>query len=152
MNFDEAAMFNRLSREEAFRLKPYDDKTGKELVPGSVVQGKITIAIGVNLSDGLTPAEAIYLTQGRIRAAQHELIRNCPWFLQLDGIRQEVLVDLCFNMGWPVLSQFHNTLAAFQAGDWAAAGAGMRHSAWYGQVGARAEPLCIAAETGAFPA
>jgi lysozyme len=149
---DPDALFNRLGREEAFRLKPYDDKTGKELVPGDTLQGNVTIAIGVNLTAGLTAAEAIFLTQGRIRAAELDLMRNIPWVGRLDPIRQQVLVDMCFNMGWPILSGFHNTLKAVEEGRYADAAAGMRASKWFTDVGQRAVRLSAAMETGAFPA
>ena len=73
---------------------------------------------------------------------------SIPRWHQLDDIRQRVVIDLTFNMGWVPnapggFDDFHNTLAALQGGRWADAAAGLRKSLWYRQVGARrAEPLC----------
>jgi hypothetical protein len=66
-------------------------------------------------------------------------------------------MDLTFNMGWAPgvaggFDDFTNTLAALRGARWADAAAGLRKSLWYRQVGSRrAEPLCIAVESGSFP-
>ena len=52
-----------------------------------------------------------------------------------------VLVDLCFNMGWDTLSQFHNTLAYIKAGDYVTASENLLNSLWARQVGVRAIKL-----------
>jgi lysozyme len=54
---------------------------------------------------------------------------------------QEVLANMCFNLGLTGLLGFRQTLALLQAGRYGEAAAEMLRSAWAGQVGARAERL-----------
>jgi lysozyme len=54
---------------------------------------------------------------------------------------QEVLANLCFNLGLAGLLGFRQTLALLQAGRYAEAAAELLRSKWAGQVGARAERL-----------
>ncbi len=70
----------------------------------------------------------------------------------MDEVRQRVIANMCFNLGIGTLLTFKNTLAAMQRGSYSVAAAGMKASKWYGQVGARAQRLCTAMETGVMPA
>lgn len=90
------------------------------------------------------------LTQD-IQATFAQLDAKLPWWRSLDEVRQRVVANLAYNMGIGELLGFHNTLAAMQRGAYAVAAAGMKASKWYGQVGARAQRLCQAMETGVMP-
>jgi lysozyme len=48
---------------------------------------------------------------------------------------------MVFNMGFSVFSQFRQTIAAINSGDYTKAAAGMLASRWAQQVGARAQRL-----------
>ena len=54
---------------------------------------------------------------------------------------QEILVNLCFNMGRTRLGKFKKMTAAMDQQDWATAAVEGRDSVWYKQVGNRAERL-----------
>jgi len=54
---------------------------------------------------------------------------------------QEILVNMCFNMGRTRLGKFKKMTAAMERKDWATAAVEGRDSAWYGQVGNRSERL-----------
>ena len=54
---------------------------------------------------------------------------------------QEILVNMCFNMGRTRLGKFKKMTAALENRDWKTAAVEGRDSAWYGQVGNRAERL-----------
>jgi lysozyme len=54
---------------------------------------------------------------------------------------QQVIVNMCFNMGAPRLSQFKKFIKAIQDEDWATASVEMLDSRWANQVGARADRL-----------
>ena len=54
---------------------------------------------------------------------------------------QEVIVNMCFNMGAPRLSQFKKFIAGVNASDWDTAAVEMMDSRWANQVGVRAERL-----------
>lgn len=134
-----------LTRDEADRQFPYDDATGK--APDS--KGKITIGIGRNLTDvGLTADERQYLLWNDVKRVKVDLDRNAPWWRSLDPVRQRVIQNMCFNLGWPRLSGFRNTLAAMKAGDWDRAAIGMLASLWASQVGSRAKRLAQMMRTG----
>lgn len=135
---DRAALVADLERDEGVRPFPYVDTVGK-----------LTIGVGRNLTDrGLSPDEIRYLLQNDIDAAIDDLNRGAPWWTGLDAARQGVLLNMCFNLGWPKLRGFVRTLVAMRRGDYAAAAAGMRNSLWARQVGARAERLAQMMETG----
>ena len=54
---------------------------------------------------------------------------------------QEVIVNMCFNMGAPRLSGFKKFIAGVNAGDWNTAAIEMMDSRWARQVGDRATRL-----------
>ena len=54
---------------------------------------------------------------------------------------QQVIVNMCFNMGAPRLSQFKKFIKAIHDEDWATASVEMLDSKWATQVGPRANRL-----------
>ena len=54
---------------------------------------------------------------------------------------QQVLVNMCFNMGAPRLSQFKKFIKAIHDEDWKTASVEMLDSRWASQVGVRANRL-----------
>lgn len=128
-----------LIRQEGLRLKPYVDSVGK-----------ITIGVGRNLTDtGILESEAYILLDNDILAATNEA-QSFPFFAKLDSVRQDVLVDLVFNMGLPRVRGFVKMLAALADGDWEEAAAQMRDSKWATQVGNRALELAQMIRSGAY--
>lgn len=85
-----------------------------------------------------------------IQKAIDGLDRVIPWWRGLDAVRQNVLLNMCFNMGANGLSKFRNTLKAVATGNYAAASDGMLASLWARQVGARAKRLADQMKTGVF--
>ena len=65
-------------------------------------------------------------------------------FGNLEGMpeeAQQVIVNMCFNMGAPRLSQFKKFIKAIHDEDWATASVEMLDSRWANQVGDRANRL-----------
>jgi lysozyme len=60
-------------------------------------------------------------------------------FSELEDPRQFVVVDMIFNLGIGGFGHFHKAIAAIEAENWEEAGAQMKDSHWYSQVGPRAE-------------
>ena len=54
---------------------------------------------------------------------------------------QQVIVNMCFNMGAPRFGQFKKFIAGVNSGDWNTAAVEMMDSRWAKQVGVRAERL-----------
>ena len=59
-------------------------------------------------------------------------------FYNLPENIQHVLVNMCFNLGHPRLSNFKKFIGAMQISDWETAAVEMMDSKWAGQVGNRA--------------
>lgn len=138
MTFDRIRLTKRLGADEGVRRYPYVDTVGKT-----------TIGIGRNLTGkGLSAGEIAVLFENDLNEAIAELNRELPWWTDLDPVRQEVLINMMFNLGSARLLKFKNTLAAIKQGRYAAAAIGMRASLWATQVGARAERLAREMETG----
>lgn len=145
-----AKLKEELTLEEGERLIAYHDS-----------KGILTCGIGHNciarpvegvlaVGDRITPEKEHELFIADCDDAIKELDDHLPWWAQLDDVRQNVLLDMCFNMGIKTLLTFHNTLAAIEEGDWELAVIGMRGSKWAHQVGKRAVRLENMMATGAW--
>lgn len=111
--------------------------------------GKITGGVGRNLTDrGFSPSEIALMLQNDIALAVSELDRVAPWWRKLDDVRQNVMVNMMFNLGAPRLLGFRKFLAAVQAADWPRAAAEMMDSTWSKQVKSRANRLANEMLTG----
>lgn len=138
------ALLAELERDEGRVAYAYPDSLGY-----------LTIGVG-HLIDkrkggSLPPAIIDALLSYDAGEKMAQLDEAFPWWKDLDDVRRRVLVNMAFNLGIEGLAEFKNTLAAIQAGQWSAAASGMRSSLWARQVGARAERLAIAIETGVMP-
>ncbi len=119
-------------KHEGLQLKPYKDTIGK-----------VTIGVGRNLTDnGITEAEAAYLLNNDINSARQSAAKLFNKFEELNEVRQAVLIDLAFNMGYTKLSQFKRFIAAIEKEDFVTASQELKNSAWYNQVGSRGVENC----------
>jgi|SRR6185295_18131892 len=129
-----------LIRQEGLRLKPYVDAVGKW-----------TVGVGRNITDrGIREAEAYFMLDNDIAEAAAEAIK-LPAFHLLDPVRQDVLINMIFNMGLPRVQGFKKMLAALEKNDWQEAAAEMRDSKWAMQVGNRAIELAAMIRSGSYP-
>jgi len=144
---DEQIFTEELVRDEGKRLKLYKDSFGFW-----------SIGVGRNLQDkGISEEEMLFMLKNDIREHLALLDRHCPWWRNMDEVRQRVLANMAFNMGvgpsdeQPTgkLLTFKNTLAAMARGDYDAAANGMSCSAWAREVGIRATRLVEMMRTGA---
>lgn len=145
-------VIEQLKRHEGLRLYVYDDATGREIRKGSRVQGHPTIGVGRLLTSarGLSTIEIEMLLENDIEVVVDELNRNIPWWNELSEARQAVMVNLCFNLGWPRLSLFENMLDAAEKGNWDRASDELMDSKWFSQVGLRGLELVEQLRTGAW--
>ncbi|MFA5176647.1 MAG: glycoside hydrolase family protein [Candidatus Omnitrophota bacterium] len=106
------------------------------LMPYRCTSGKLTIGIGRNIEDnGISQAEAEFMLENDIAEAIELCKRLFPVFDELNDVRQEVLVNMMFNMGYNKFSGFKRFIAATNAKDFKRAAAEMENSTWYEQVG-----------------
>jgi len=137
-------LIDDLKRDEGCRLKAYQD-----------TEGYWTIGYGhahVEPGTKWTQEKALVQLAKDVERATDLLDRNAAWWRTLNDARQDVMVNMCFNMGWgngsTGLSSFHHTLGHIQAGDWGAAALGLLSSQWAGQVKDRANRLAEQMRTG----
>ena len=76
------------------------------------------------------------------------LQREWSWFNDLNDARQEVLANMCFNLGLAGLRKFQRMIAALERQDWLDASREMLDSKWATQVGDRAIRLSNAMRVG----
>ena len=138
MNYQ--STINQLKRHEGLKLKPY-----------KCTAGKLTIGYGRNLEDkGITEQEALFMLNNDVNYFYTNLKKILPWIARLDDARQNVLVNMAFNLGVAGLMSFKNTLRLIESGHYIAAASAMLDSKWAKQVGYRAEELAEQMRTCVF--
>ena len=142
----------KLKIHEELRLKAYDDATGKELRPGDTLKGALTIGWGHNLSaNGITQRNAIAWLTEDIEKATAQCRQAFDWLDLLDPVRQDVIIQLAFNMGLAGLKTFKKFLAACEQQDWSLAVNELLDSKWATQVGKeRVDDILNAIEYGVW--
>ena len=126
---------------EGYRQFPYKDTVGK-----------LTVGIGRNLDDvGVSMDEARYLLRNDIRIAKDQCVRNFYFFEDLDQVRQDALVNMCFNMGITRLKGFKKMLKALSEKDYQKAAEEALDSKWAKQVGRRSEDIVYMFIEGKYP-
>ncbi len=130
---------NMLKKHEGLQLLPYTDTTGH-----------LSIGYGRNLTDrGISSDEADRMLDHDIGSAWLDAVREFPWFAPLDHVRQDVVINLIFNMGLGTLRQFRLMLRALEHHEWQAAAYELFNSRWCHQVGKeRCQDLTHALEYG----
>ena len=135
-------LIDLLMKHEGVRNKPYEDTVGV-----------LTIGVGRNLDDiGLSIDEIHYLLKNDIKRCRHELSGAFEWFLDLDPVRQDAMMDMCFNLGITRLRGFNNALSAMEYGDYDEAAIEFLDSNWADQVGQRAITITNMIRTGEYDA
>ena len=113
--------------------------------------GKVTGGVGRNLTDRpFSEDEMDLMLRNDIKGAEGDLDRRLPWWRQMSEARQNVLANMCFNLGIDRLLGFVNTLTLMKAGRYDAAAAEMLDSKWAKQVGDRAVRLAATMRKGEF--
>ena len=131
-------LYKTLERHERFMPKAYKDSVGKT-----------TIGIGRNLDDkGITRDEAMLLLANDVREVTEHLKKKYYWFSSLDDVRQEVVTNMCFNLGEAGFAAFKKTIGYIEEGEFSMAAAEMLDSLWADQVGYRAQELARAMASG----
>jgi lysozyme len=105
---------------------------GKRLKPYRCPANKLSIGYGRNLEDnGISLDEAEYLLRNDIKRTETELKNALPFYIKLDDVRQNVLINMAFNLGVPRLLKFKKTLAYIQDFEFEKASKEMLVSKWH---------------------
>lgn len=128
-----------------------DEGRRKTLYKDTATPPKWSIGVGRNLEDkGLRDDEINLMLTNDINEAVFDVRGLVPSFDKLGDVRQEVLVNMSFNMGKTKLAKFKKMLAAVAIQDFSRAADEMKDSAWYGQTKDRAVRLVYAMRFGSF--
>ena len=131
-------LLERLVLHEGLRLKPY-----------RCTKGRLTIGVGRNLEDkGLSKEEAFFLLKNDILEVQNECEKHFKFFNQLNQTRQEVLLEMAFNLGIKGLKGFKKFLKALDEKDYLTASKEMLNSKWALEVKGRAKRLALLMQKG----
>lgn len=113
----------------------------------------ITVGVGRNIDEdgglGLSDDEIDYLLANDIKRCKQELVA-LSWFVDLDEVRQDALINLCFNLGLTRLLGFRNAMAAMAEGDYEKAADEFLDSRWATQVGQRAIEVTNMIRSGSY--
>ena len=138
MNFDR--MGDQLVLHEGLRLKPYlDTEDNWTMGVGYNITGRglefFERTIGRKLPEHIriTKAESLAVLRADMERIHAVIPLRFPHYNALSEIRQRVILDLAFNMGFCVQS-FVNTRKAIERNDWTAAVRGLYASKWARQV------------------
>jgi len=128
------SLISMLKRHEGFRKHPYLDTLGF-----------LTVGYGYNLDslmeDGISEKEAVSLLETRVSIIREEAARKIPGWDKLLDARQDVIIDMIYNMGITRFFGFKRMLSALEAQDYDSAADEMLDSRWAEQVGGRALEL-----------
>jgi lysozyme len=133
-------MAEQLIMHEGLRLKPY-----------RCTEGYLTVLVGFNIdargwaelsrilgrkvdaSSTFTKDDAMTVLNTDIDRFEKAVIVHFPEYKKLDEVRQRVVLDMAFNLGFRALS-FKDTIAAIKMRNWSKAVRCMFRSKWANQV------------------
>lgn len=124
-------LMDSIIQHEGIVLKPY-----------KCTAGKTTIGVGRNLDDnGITTDEAMTLLKNDIDRCVEELDRIRPSWRGHNDAKQNVLIEMMFNLGAGRLNKFTKMWGYLDALNYDRAAYEMLSSNWAVQVGQRAKTL-----------
>ncbi len=150
-------LVEQLKRHEGYRKRVYLCSAGKETIGyGYNLQANplhlSSIEIAQYYKNGMIEVEAERLLKLMITQCRHQLEVTLPFFSKLDTPRQDVLINMAFNMGISGLLNFKKTLLLIESGDYAKASVEMLASKWSKDVGNRALELSTQMKKGDYGA
>ncbi len=120
-----------LKRHEGFRSRVYNDSLG---IP--------TIGYGFAIKD-LVLSESIssLILKDKVSVLVSQVRDKFPWIDASPENIQEVIVEMCYQLGVTGVSYFKNTLKALEERRWSDAASGMLDSKWAKQTPKRAKEM-----------
>lgn len=138
-------LFDDVEFDEGIKLKPYKD-----------TRGIWSIGIGHNikadpamnaqlqhlLTSGITIDQARTIFLHDVKTAEIALDLHIPWWRTMDDVRQDVFLNICFNVGCGELLTWHHFLAYSQQKQYTSAGKELAGTQpWMSQVKSRGARL-----------
>jgi len=134
-----ARLERRVQQDEGFRAEPYLCSMGVPTIGFGTTQ---IYGRRVTLDDEpISFRQASIVFRSDLFAAMVDAEALVPSFHELCPIRQEVIVNMVYNLGAPRFSQFVRFISTLAVHNYVKASEEMLNSRWYGQVGSRAKRL-----------
>lgn len=113
--------------------------------------GKVTAGVGRNITDRpFSDDEIDLMLRNDVAGVERDLDKRLPWWREMTPARQNVLANMCFNLGIFRLLGFEQALTHMRAGRYDDAAREMLDSRWARQVGDRAKRLAALMRKGEF--
>lgn len=149
----------KVKADEGFRAHPYKDTRGfytfgygrcLETNPLTAEEYRYLLNNG-HLSLAIDESGAEWLMFRELNACESALERMLPFWPALNPARQNVLVEMGFQLGLTKLVKFRQMMAALAVGDYGKAAAEALDSDWAEQTPNRAHALAAQLRDGVFP-
>lgn len=137
-----ADITRQLKSDEGFRRTVYQDSLGYWTI------GVGRLVDPSRPDSGLRDSEIEFMLRNDIEDRITALGKILPWFLDLDEVRQGVLVNMAFQLGIKGLMGFSTTLQMVAQGRYEDAAQQMLKSKWAAQTPERAKRLAQQMKTG----
>lgn len=142
-----ARLLADLRRDEGLKLTVYYDTTGHATIGYGHKLTEAELDSGF-FATGIDQVKATALLTEDADEAVRDVERYLPCFHQLDPVRQRVVANLSYNLGWLGLKKFGWTLNALERGDYDGAARHLQQSVWFTQVKTRGVRLVAMLRTG----
>jgi lysozyme len=130
-------LIEQLKRHEGFRANIYKD-----------IVGVNTRGYGENLEIPVSEKKAEAILIFDVNECIKQVMKH-EWFTELNDIRQNVIINMVYNIGLQGLLQFKKMIQAIQDEDFEKASKEMLDSKWSQQTGKRSIELSLQMKTGA---
>lgn len=140
MNMKKSEMITLIKRDEGYRESVYIDSVG---VP--------TLGWGhaLHVNSFVPPEVCELFFEHDFKRIVYQAERFFKKYeLSLNSVRQFVIINMMFNMGYNGVTKFKNMIAALQERDYEEAAVQMLDSKWAGQVGNRSTYLACLMRVG----
>ena len=138
---DREAVFETMKVDEGVVYEVYHDHLGLPTFGVGHLVLNTDKEYGKEVGTPISEERIIECLNNDVDIVCEELDRNLYWWRELNDNKQRVMVNMCFNLGYPRLSKFKKFLAAMEVHDFETAAIEMMDSKWANQVGLRAERL-----------
>lgn len=148
-------LLDQLKRHEGFREHVYKDTMGLDTIGYGYCLSRNPLNLPENeihiyQREGIKEPVAAYILGRCIDEFRKTLLVKVEGFADLDEVRQDVLINMAFNIGVGGVLKFKNTLAHIRAGLYDEAANEMLDSNWARQVHHRAKELAEQMRSGVF--
>jgi len=120
-----------IKRHEAFRGKVYEDSLGYPTIGDGLAIKDLVLSVGV--ADMILKEKLLQLIA--------EIRERFNWFHYMPEQIQNVIIEMCYQMGIGGFMTFPKTIGCFQTRQWKEAAREMLDSTWHKQTPKRAEEL-----------